>query len=477
MSNYFLYITGFLIGIFLLLMSITDNGDLIKLFINTKEYFENASTGSGSSGSSGSSTGTDKGAVIKYEDTEIVKVPVVPPPRLKEITGKTGAVSDDPESAIIQNSEIVDKYNFAKLLKKKEMRLLITSYDSENIKKLDWHTDNKDYNNGISVKLSGNDIVKEFNNLNPFVNGYNIHNVSITGPPNAILYGKDDEISKFSALFMFVHKQFHNHKNNLFIIYGVDNKNIVINIKDNEYNNNNYYNVNNDMTDNSDLNGSYDKNDINKSINLLNNFHYYENYDILSNKAKEQKSYKLSYFEKLYTVEIIIDDSVYNINDINMETLKRDITFFGLIMDKEDVVFHLNNTKYEFKRNTDRSIKVGKEPFVINKNKTCEFVLYSFAYFNEAISDKDLKTFKLYNKYKLYGIHTQEDEEIAANLKANNKLSNVEVKMPNTIDMKQIIDTNLNDTIKSLDDSSATDIDITDIAKLSQTSPISKITP
>jgi hypothetical protein len=92
-----------------------------------------------------------------------------------------------------------------------------------------------------------------------------------------------------------------------------------------------------------------------------------------------------------------------------------------------------------------------------------------------------LKTFKLYNKYKLYGIHTQEDEEIAANLKANikanNKLSNVEVKMPNTIDMKQIIDTNLNDTIKSLDDSSATDIDITDIAKLSQTSPISKITP
>ena len=453
MPNYLLYIIGFIIGIFLLLVIISDNGDFTKLFKNTKEYFADAGASAGAS------------AGIKYEDTEIVKVPFVPPPSLKEIIGKAGTVSDDPETVVIQNSDIIDNYNFTKLLKKREMRVLISSYNNDNINKLEWLTDNKDYNNGISVKLSSTDIVKEFNNLNPFVNGYNIQNVSITGPPNVILYEKEKEITKFSILFMFVHKQFHSNKNNLFIIYGVDNKNIVINIKDNEYNNNNYYNVNNDINDNSDLNGSYDKNDINKSINLLNNFHYYENHDILSNKAKEQKSYKLSYFEKLYTVEIIIDDSVYNINDINMETLKRDITFFGLIMDKEDVVFHLNNTKYEFKRNTDRSIKVGKEPFVINKNKTCEFVLYSFAYFNEAISDKDLKTFKLYNKYKLYGVHTREDEELSANHKPANKLSNIEIKMPPNVPMKKIIDTDINIAVKSLDDSQATDVDIKDIAK------------
>jgi len=293
------------------------------------------------------------------------------------------------------------------------------------------------------LKLSSNGFVKEFNNMNPFVNGYNIHNVSIRGPPNVILYEKEKEISKLSILFMFSHKKFHSNNNNLFIIYGVDNKNIVINIKDNEYNNNNYYNVNNDINDNSDLNGAYDKNDINKSINLLNNFHYYENHDILSNKAKEQKSYKLSYFEKLYTVEIIIDDSVYNINDINMETLKRDITFFGLIMNKEDVVFHLNNTKYEFKRNTDKSIKIGKDPFVINKNKSCEIVLYSFAYFNEAISDADLKTFKLYNKYKLYGIHNKEEEVSAIDKKAN-KYSNIEINIPPALPMKEVIDTEVN---------------------------------
>jgi hypothetical protein len=394
-------------------------------------------------------TKEDFGEAKKFEDTEIVKVPFVPPPTLKEVI--IAPTNDDPVPYVATNTEIIDNYNFNKLLRKREMRILITSYNNENIdidiNKLEWITDNKNYNNNIRLKLSDNEIVKEFNNMNPFVNGYNIHNVSIQGPANTEVYEKEKEISQFSILFMFMHKQFHSTKNNLFIIYGVDNKNIVINIKDNEFNNNNYYNVNNDINDNSDMNGAFDKNDINKSINLLNNYHYYENYDILSNKAKEQKSYKLSYFEKLYTIEIIIDDSVYNINDINMETLKRDITFFGLMMNKEDVVFHLNNTKYEFKRNNDKSIKIGKEPFVINKNKSCEIVLYSFAYFNEAISDADLKIFKLYNKYKLYGIHNR-DKVGKADVKPNDTtIRNVEIKIPLTLSMKDIRDTEVNTII------------------------------
>ena len=42
MSNYLLYIIGFLLGIFLLLIIITDKGDIRTLFKNTKEYFANA---------------------------------------------------------------------------------------------------------------------------------------------------------------------------------------------------------------------------------------------------------------------------------------------------------------------------------------------------------------------------------------------------------------------------------------------------
>jgi len=453
MYNYLLFIIGFLVGVFLLLVIISDKGDIRALFKNTKEYFANADAATAAT----AATAADG---KKYEESEIVKVSVVPPPTLKEVEIKN---DDDPVASVLTNSEIIDNYNFNKLLKKREMIVMVSSYNNDNIDKLDWITDNKNYNNNLRLKLSasgtGEGIVKEFNNLNPFVNGYNIHTVSIRGPPNAVIYKQEKTLGKFSVLFMFSHKRFHKNKNNLFIIYGADNKNIVINIKDNEFNNNNYYNVNNDPNDNSDLDGAYDKNDINKSVNLLNNYHYYENHDILSNKAKEQKSYKLSYFEKLYTVEIIIDDSVYNINDINMETLKRDITFFGLIMDKEDVVFHLNNTKYEFKRNTDRDIKIGKEPFVINKDKSCEIVLYSFAFFTEAISDADLKTFKLYNKYKLYGIHNKEEEVPAIDKKA--QLADIDIKMPQPLVMKDVADTEVNILVED-----AAIPDIADISKI-----------
>ena len=401
-------------------MIISDKGDIRTLFKNTKEYFDNDNTFKNTDIVKVAKEVEEiKDKVKLYELTDIVKVPVVPLQLKGAIAGNN--INDEDTDLILSNKDLIDNFNFVKLLKKKEMRVLISSYNNENISNLDWITDNKDYNNNIKLKLSSNDITKELNNLNPNVNGYNIQNVSIEGPANNILYNNEKTINKFSILFMFMHKKFTSMNNNLFIIYGVDNRNIVINIKDNEYNNNNYYNVNNYDTDNNDLDGVvYDKNNINKSINLLNNYHYYENYDVLSNKAKEQKSYKLSYFEKLYTIEIIIDDSVYNINDINMETLKRDITFLGLIMDNEDVILHLNNTKYEFKRNNANEIKIAKSPFVINKNKSCEIVLYSFAYFTEAISDKDMKTFKLYNKYKLYGVNNK-IEDVKPNENRNSK--------------------------------------------------------
>ena len=424
MINYLLYFLGILIGIFIILMIISDKGDIRTLFKNTKEYFENANTFESTDiVKVAKEVDEIKDNVKLYELTDIVKVPVVPLQLKGAIAGNN--INDEDTALILSNKDLIDNFNFVKLLKKKEMRVLISSYNNENISNLDWITDNKDYNNNIRLKLSSNDITKELNNLNPNVNGYNIQNVSIEGPANNILYNNEKTINKFSILFMFMHKKFTSMNNNLFIIYGVDNRNIVINIKDNEYNNNNYYNVNNYDTDNNDLDGVvYDKNDINKSINLLNNYHYYENYDVLSNKAKEQKSYKLSYFEKLYTIEIIIDDSVYNINDINMETLKRDITFLGLIMDNDDVILHLNNTKYEFKRNNANEIKIAKSPFVINKNKSCEIVLYSFAYFTEAISDKDMKTFKLYNKYKLYGVNNK-IEDVKADDSNNNSNNNI----------------------------------------------------
>jgi len=404
MFNYFLYFTGILIGIFIILIIISDKGELKNLFKSYKEYFNNDKyVKTDIVKVSSNNIDNEDNNIDKYVKTDIVKVSV--------LNEDSISIKDEAEDAnvVLTNSNVIDKFNFIKLLKKREMKVLISSYNKDNINNLEWYTDNKKYNNNIMLKLSSDDIIKELNNLNPLVNGYNIQNVSIEGPSNIIMYNNEKIINKFSILFMFIHKKFHSKINNLFIIYGIDNKNIVINIKEKDYYNDYFKiknNINDNMNDNYDLNDEYDTNNINKSINLLNNYHYYENNDILSKNTKEQKSYKLSYFEKLYTIEIIIDDSVYNIHDINLETLKDDIIFFGLTMNFDDVVFHLNNTKYEFKRNTANGIKVSNIPFIINKNKSCEIVLYSFAYLNEAINDKDLKTFKLYNKYKLHGIDT-----------------------------------------------------------------------
>ena len=360
MISYILYFLGILIGLLIIITIVYDSGDFTKLFKNTKEYFGN----------------NKKSANDKTSDNqEIIKITDVPP------ISNDIDITDEIDANKVTNGNTGDHFDFFKLLKRKEFKILISSYNSDNIKKLDWITDNKDYNNGIKLKLSSDDVTKELNELNPLVNGYNIYRVSIEGPSNIVLYNNNKAISTFSILFMFKFKGFSGRNNNLFIIYGYDNKNIVINIKSQE-------------------NNSKKNNDKSESVNISN---------IFSKLSDKKDSYDIAYLEETYTIEILIEDDVFNVKDIKLKTLKKDIVFLGLIVNKDDVIFYFNNTKHVFKRATDEGIKVHTEPFVINKDRSCEIVLYSFAFLNEAISNKDLETYKLYNKYKLYGIDDKKD--------------------------------------------------------------------
>jgi hypothetical protein len=361
MINYLFYFIGILIGLLIMLIIVYDSGDITRLFKNTKEFFGNAKS--------------DKAEI--GDNINIVKIVDIPP-----ITSDIDTL-DEKDSNNVINGNTEDHFNFFKLLKRKEFKVMISSYNNDNIKKLDWITDNKDSNNGIKLKLSSNEITKELNELNPLVNGYNIYRVSIEGPSNIVLYNNSKAISTFSILFMFKFKGFSGKNNNLFTIYGIDNKNIAINIKTQENNSTNI-----------------EKNEAKESINLLNT---------LTKLSDKKDSYDIAYLEETYTIDILIEDKVFNIKDIKLKTLKKDIVFLGLIVNKDDVVFYFNNTKHQFKRKTDEGIKVNSNPFVINKDRSCEIVLYSFAFLNEAISDKDLETYKLYNKYKLYGIDDKKD--------------------------------------------------------------------
>ena len=356
MINYFLYFLGILIGLLIILIIVYDKGDIKIFFSNTKEYFGNKKS--------------TKDEISTLPD--IVKITEVPP------ISNDIDTTDENDANEVTNGNTIDHFNFFKLLKRKEFKVMISSYNNDNIKRLDWITDNKDYNNGIKLKLSSKEITKELNELNPLVNGYNIHRVSIEGPSNIVLYNNNKAISTFSILFMFKFKGFTGNNNNLFIIYCYNNNNIEINIK-------------------SQRNQSKKTN---SSVNLSNN------YEKLSDETDSHEPSKL---EDIYTIEILIGDDVFNIKDIKYNTFKKDIAFLGLIVNKDLVVFYFNNTKYKFTRKTDEGIKVHSDPFVINKDQSCEIVLYSFAFLNEAISDKDLETYKLYNKYKLYGIDDKKD--------------------------------------------------------------------
>ena len=367
MINYLFYFIGILIGLLIMLIIVYDSGDITKFFKNTNEFFGNKKTEK-----------TEK--TEKADNTDIVKIVEVPPIKSDIDTVDT---ADEKDSNNVTEGNTIDHFNFFKLLKRKEFKVMISSYNNDNIKKLDWITDNKDSNNGIKLKLSSNEFTKELNELNPLVNGYNIYRVSIEGPSNIVLYNNNKAISTFSILFMFKFKGFSGKNNNLFTIYGIDNKNIVINIKTQENNSKNT-----------------DKDEAKEGINLSNT---------LSKLLDKKDSYDIAYLEETYTIEILIEDKVFNIKDIKLKTLKKDIVFLGLIVNKDDVVFYFNNTKHQFKRKTDEGIKIHGDPFVINKDRSCEIVLYSFAFLNEAISDKDLETYKLYNKYKLYGIDDKKD--------------------------------------------------------------------
>ena len=49
-------------------------------------------------------------------------------------------------------------------------------------------------------------------------------------------------------------------------------------------------------------------------------------------------------------------------------------------------------------------------PVTINDNGNIDMVIYSFSYFDEALSDKDINIFKMYNNYYLFGANQINDE-------------------------------------------------------------------
>jgi hypothetical protein len=305
----------------------------------------------------------DQSKDIKYDDTDAV----------------------DNFNNINCNENIIANFKIDRLLNKNYLLVLISSYDTydnEKITDLLWTLDNKNGRKLYNVIVNDKVPEKIKYPLNPEIHGFNINNLTLEIASKSS--SNDTAISEISVLFTLKLKSIigkskssgqllniNNVKGNMVSIYIGDSK-------DNEV-------KSGDASDSTDTTEN--------SINMRDN-----------NSIQDTG---VLFVTKKYTVTIEINNNKYYIYDIGEEIFKEDDTFLGLTVDKSgDITFHINNSKSTFKMKKEgdsSSIVNPKYPIYINKNKDCDMILYSFALFNKSLCDADIKAYKMYNNYYMYG--------------------------------------------------------------------------
>jgi len=264
---------------------------------------------------------------------------------------------------IIYHSNFKDKYKIDAFINNPALISLISSYETndirENLEGLKWKLDNN--SKYISDIIISNYPTKNRFVLNPNVYGYNLRNTSIKFINN--YYSPINNIG-----FLFTLK-FNDIISANLLDTGDTNK-ISINI------------MNKDSTSNTSQASP---------INITNN------YGLIGTTAE------IDYI-KMYDIELIVNNNKYIVGDISESILRDSSIFLGLIINTERIYFYINDKIYDFNR-SDGSNIVIEYPFYMNKNKDCDFILYSNAL---VINDRNIKnTIDSYNLYNTYNLHSK----------------------------------------------------------------------
>ena len=248
---------------------------------------------------------------------------------------------------------------------------MISSYESNNIQEnlegLKWKLDNNSkYINDIIVSKYP---AKNRYILNPNVYGYNLRDISI---------------------------EFINNYNS-----SINNIGFLFTLKFNDIISTNLLNINENTISTISINiinkekkKQYQVSSHAVPINIVNN---YGLIDI-------EEDYDLNY-KKMYDIELVVNNNKYIVNDISEDILRDSVIFLGLIINSNSIYFYINDKIYDFKRSDNSNNIVIKYPFYINKNKDCDFMLYSNAL---VINDINIKnTIKNYNLYNNYNLHSK----------------------------------------------------------------------
>lgn len=273
------------------------------------------------------------------------------------------------EDLIIYDKNFNDKYKIDSFINNPALISLISSYEinniNENIDGLKWKIDNKSkYINNIIISKYP---TKNRYILNPNVYGYNLRDITIEFANNY-----NSQINNIAFLFTL---KFNDIVNNNLL--NIDDNKISINII------------------NKDNKKHYQKSSYEIPINIINN------YGVINT----EEDYDLNY-KKMYDIELIVNNNKYIVNDISEDVLRDSVIFLGLFININDIYFYINEKKYDFKRSDSKSDNINiKYPFHINKNKNCDFMLYSNALIINDINIKN--TISYYNLYNNYNLHSK----------------------------------------------------------------------
>ena len=277
----------------------------------------------------------------------------------------------DNNDYIIYGGNFNDKYKIDSFINNPALISLISSYESNNIQEnlegLKWKLDNNSkYINDIIVSKYP---AKNRYILNPNVYGYNLRDISIE-----FINNYNSSINNIGFLFTLKFNDI--ISTNLLNIGESTISTISINII------------------NKEKKKQYQVSSHAVPINIVNN---YGLIDI-------EEDYDLNY-KKMYDIELVVNNNKYIVNDISEDILRDSVIFLGLIINSNSIYFYINDKIYDFKRSDNSNNIVIKYPFFINKNKDCDFMLYSNAL---VINDINIKnTIKNYNLYNNYNLHSK----------------------------------------------------------------------
>jgi hypothetical protein len=326
-------------------------------------------------------------------------------------------------------SKMTDDYKIYKFMNMNELIIMISSFDETHISETLW----KDVNKNDNIKINSQ-ITKEVFPLNPLIKGYNIFNVIMTG--NNITYNTN--LNTFTILYMLKVKNFANKYNYLFEL-----KCKSLSYLDDETQEKKYFDneikiiirdktavqfseINKECKDDKEC--SELQNKLKENINIYNTYYFYDkdqkkkDNDYLTKCLKEEKCKKnitfdteLDFFNQLlddniYHIDITIGKDIFTIYNVNSTIFQNDVVFISLILKDNIISFNINDIRYEFTRKSKNDIIVDDSPFFINSNGGCDIVLYSFAIFNKAIDNDDIKAYRLYNYHYLYGANKMDND-------------------------------------------------------------------